>query len=65
MLYGILLGALKIAADNVLCLVQGFQFKSLDDQVLLNDYECPILELTTAVFSTPGSNIRRAVSVVH
>ena len=64
MLYGILLGTLKTAADNVLCL-EGFQFKSLDDQVLLNDYEYPILELTKAVFSTPESNIRRAVSVVH
>ena len=41
--------------DNVPCLVQGFQFKSLDDQILLNDNDSPILELTKAVSSTPGA----------
>ena len=60
MLYGMLLSTFKTAAGNVLCLVQGFQSMSL-----LNEYDCPILELTKAVFSTPGSNIRRAVSVIH
>ena len=62
MFYRIVLSTLHTAAGNVLCLIQGVQFKSLDDQILLNDCECPILEMNKAVFSTSGSNIRRVVS---
>ena len=66
MVYGILLSTFKTAAGSVLCLGQGFHsLKSFDDQLILNNYDCPLLELTKAVFSTPGSNVRRAVSVVH
>ena len=65
MLYGILLNTFKIAAGNAICLIQGFQFVSMNDEILLNNFECPMLQLSKTIFTTPGSNVKRAVSIVH
>ena len=67
MLYGILLAVFKLQDGAVVCLIQGFQkLKSQDGaRPFANEYDCPLLELTRTIFSTPGGNILRAVSVVH
>eukprot|EP00731_Ephydatia_muelleri_P019652 Em0012g477a len=55
-----------VQADSTYCLVQTFQqLQSFGGAPLLNEYDCPRLDLTTAIFSTPGKNIKRAVSIVH
>ena len=65
MLYGILLAVFKLQ-DSTYCLVQSFQqLQSFGGTPLLNEYDCPRLDLTTAIFSTSGMNIKRAVSIVH
>ena len=65
MLYGILLNTFKTTAGNAICLIQGFQFVSINDEILLNNFECPMLQLSKTIFTTPGSNVKRAVSIVH
>ncbi|KAL5497408.1 hypothetical protein EMCRGX_G013875 [Ephydatia muelleri] len=39
--------------------------KSIDGQPVLNQYDCPILELSKMVFCTSSTNISRSVSLVH
>eukprot|EP00731_Ephydatia_muelleri_P000803 Em0001g803a len=64
-LYGILLAVFKLQ-DSTYCLVQSFQqVQSFGGTPLLNEYDCPRLDLTTAMFSTPGKKIKRAVSTIH
>ena len=67
MLYGILLAVYKLQDGSVVCLIQGFQKLQSQDGAMpfLNEYDCPLLELTRTIFSTPGRNILQAVSVVH
>eukprot|EP00731_Ephydatia_muelleri_P035783 Em0160g4a len=67
MLYGILLAVFKLQDGAVVCLIQGFQKLQSQDgaRPFVNEYDCPLLELTRTIFSTPGRNILRAVSVVH
>lgn len=67
MLYGILLAVFKLQDGAVVCLIQGFQKLQSQDgaRLFMNEYDCPLLELTRTIFSTPGRNILRAVSVVH
>eukprot|EP00731_Ephydatia_muelleri_P031910 Em0023g417a len=62
MLYGILLNTFKTTAGNAICLIQGFQFVSMNDEILLNNFECPMLQLSKTIFTTPGSNVKRAVT---
>ena len=67
MLYGILLAVFKLQDGAVVCFIQGFQKLQSQDgaRPFVNEYDCPLLELTRTIFSTPGRNILRAVSVVH
>ena len=51
---------------SVHCLVQGFHcLETPDGQPLLNKHERPLLELSNMIYSTSGSNVMRAVSIVH
>ena len=51
---------------SVHCLVQGFHELTLPDgQPLVNEYDCPLMDLSTTIFCTAGNNIQRPVSFVH
>lgn len=64
-MYGILLAT--FATHNaVWCIVQGFlPLLSLDEQPILNPYDCPLLELSNTIFCTPSCNIKRHAPLVH
>ena len=53
MLYGILF---KLQDEGVVCLVQGFQKPQSQDgaRPFMNEYDCPLLELTRTIFFTSG-----------
>ncbi|KAL5503005.1 hypothetical protein EMCRGX_G009879 [Ephydatia muelleri] len=66
MKYGILLTTFTLSDGSVHCLVQSFHELTLPDgQPLVNEYDCPLLDLSTTIFCTAGNNIQRPVSFVH
>ena len=67
MVYGVLLGVYRSQAGVVECLVQGFQQLQSNDSVthIVNEYNCPLLDLSRTIFTTPGRNIQHTVSIVH
>eukprot|EP00731_Ephydatia_muelleri_P028790 Em0020g434a len=66
MKYGILLTTFTLSDGSVHCLVQGFHELTLPDgQPLVNEYDCPLMDLSTTIFCTAGNNIQRPVSFVH
>ena len=66
MKYGILLATFKCTDGTAHCLVQGFHELMLSDgRAMVNDYDCPLLDLSTTIFCTTGNNVQRPVSFVH
>ena len=66
MKYGILLTTFTLSDGSVHCLVQGFHELTLPDrQPLVNEYDCPLMDLSTTIFYTAGNNIQQPVSFVH
>ena len=66
MKYGILLATFKCTDGTAHCLVQGFHELTLSDgRAMVNDYDCPLLDLSTTIFCTTGNNVQRPVSFVH
>eukprot|EP00731_Ephydatia_muelleri_P033470 Em0030g27a len=66
MKYGILLATFKCTDGTAHCLVQGFHELTLSDgREMVNDYDCPLLDLSTTIFCTTGNNVQRPVSFVH
>eukprot|EP00731_Ephydatia_muelleri_P001801 Em0001g1801a len=64
--YGILLAVLRTSSGTVLCLVQGFDsLQAPGGQTILNEYDCPLLELSKRIFTTSCHSIQSPVSVVH
>lgn len=64
--YGLLLATFKTVNGVAVCFIHGFHlFQSIDGQPVLNQYDCPILELSKMVFCTSSTNISRSVSLVH
>ena len=46
--------------------MQGFHELTLSDgRAMVNDYDCPLLDLSTTIFCTTGNNVQRPVSFVH
>ena len=66
MKYGTLLTTFKLSDGSVHCLVLGFHELTLPDgQPLVNEYDCPLMDLSTTIFCTAGNNIQRPVSSVQ
>ncbi|KAL5486601.1 hypothetical protein EMCRGX_G019103 [Ephydatia muelleri] len=64
-MYGILLATFT-THNAAWCLVQGIlPLVSLDNQPILNPYDCPLLELSNTIFCTPSCNIKRPAPLVH
>ncbi|KAL5503163.1 hypothetical protein EMCRGX_G010071 [Ephydatia muelleri] len=67
MKYGILLTTFKLSDGSVIAWCKAFMSSSYltDMQPLVNEYDCPLLDLSTTIFCTAGNNIQRPVSFVH
>ena len=66
MRYASLMAVYKTATGATLCLLQGFlSLLTTTGEQLLNEFDCPLLELTKTLFTVPGGNIRKAVNIVH
>ena len=66
MRYALLMAVYKTDAGATRCLLQGFlSLLTTNGEQLLNEFECPLLELTKTLFTTPGDNILKAVNIVH
>lgn len=64
MRYALLMAVYKTDAGATLCLLQGFlSLLTTNGEQLLNEFECPLLELTKMLFTTPGGNILKAVNI--
>ena len=48
-----------------LCVVQGFENMASVYGPILNDWGCPLLNLSNYIFTTSALNIRCSVSIVH
>ena len=56
-MYGVLLATFT-THNAVWCIVQGFlSLVSLDEQPILNPYDCPLLELSSTIFCTPSATL--------
>ena len=65
MKYGVLLATFKLCDGSVHCLVRGFHELTSDGQLVMNEYNCPVSDLSTTIFCTSGKNMQRPVSLVH
>ena len=67
MKYGILLTTFKLSDGSVIAWCKAFMSSSYltDMQPLVNEYDCPLLDLSTTIFCTAGNNIQRPVSFGH
>ena len=65
MRYALLMAVYKTATGATLCLLQGFlSLLTSTGEQLLNEFDCPLLELTKTLFTVPGGNIRKVI-IVH
>ena len=51
MKYGILLTTFTLSDGSVHCLVQGFHELTLPDRQLVNEYDCPLMDLSTTILT--------------
>ena len=58
--YGVLMAVFKCSTGDGYCVVQGFY-----SMHILNDYDCPVLNLSKNIFIISSSNVRRPVNIVH
>ena len=66
MRYALLMAVYKTATGATLCLLQRFlSLLTSTGEQLLNEFDCPLLELTKTLFTVPGGNIRKAVNIVR
>ena len=50
----------RLSSGEANCIVQGFHSMNV-----LNEYSCPVLELSKTIFTTSSLNIQRPVCIVH
>ena len=67
MKYGILLATFKLNDGSVIAWCKVFMSSRylMDMQPLVNEYDCPLMDLSTTIFCIAGNNIQRPVSFVH
>ena len=65
--FGVLLSCVKLEKDNSsLCIVRELKEQHHSDgSVILNEFDCPILTLTTELFFIPSTFVYSSVSVPH
>ena len=50
---------------HLVCIACFHELTLPDGQPLVNEYDCPLMDLPTTIFCTAGNNIQRPVSFVH
>ena len=66
MKYGVLLTTYQLATGQTFCIVQGVEeFMLHNGTAIMNQFDCPVLNLTKSIITTESANIKRAVSFVH